>query len=112
MMKVFVCGLLLAVCGWASSAFAQSAYEREQIRLMLAQLQNMQAIAAQMEHNATVLETDRYRFDYDRLNKDLKAVRTGLEHYLTPSRAQPREVVDAPVAGNYQKDRSAKRGNE
>lgn len=113
MIKKAVVVVLLVLGGWGTAS-AQSAYEQEQIRLMLIQLQNMETIAAQMERNSKVLDTDRYRFDYDRLNKDLATVRAGLEHYLSPARAQPREVADAVVTGSYQKEKvkGTNRGND
>ncbi|MDR0770560.1 MAG: RAQPRD family plasmid [Burkholderiales bacterium] len=94
----------------AGTALAQSDYEREQIRLMLLQLQNIEALGKQMESNTRTLDSDRYRFDHSRFDKDLKAVRAGLEHYLTPSRAQPRDVAD--LNGQYQKERGTKHGND
>ena len=44
-------------------------------------------------------ERARYHFDYAQLRADLKRVRAGLEDYLVPQRAQPRDPV--PLAGDY-----------
>jgi RAQPRD family integrative conjugative element protein len=108
--KTFFCVVVL-ICGFGgSAAFAQSDYEREQVRLMLIQLSIMEQIAKQMERNTTVLDTDRYRFDHARLNTDLKAMRLGLEHYLSPSRAQPRDVVE--MVGDYRTERRVNHGDE
>jgi RAQPRD family integrative conjugative element protein len=41
----------------------------------------------------------RYHFDYARLRADLKRVRTGVQDFLVPQRAQPRDPV--PLAGDY-----------
>ena len=41
----------------------------------------------------------RYHFDYARLRADMKRVRAGLQDYLAPQRAQPRDPV--PLAGDY-----------
>lgn len=108
--KVCLCAFVLWSFGWVSTALAQSTYEREQIRLMLVQITNIEAIALQMDRNTSVLDTDRYQFDHVRFQKDLGAIRAGLEHYLTPARAQPRDVVD--VVGEYQQEKSANHGND
>ena len=44
-------------------------------------------------------ERARYHFDYARLRADLNRVRAGLQDYLVPQRAQPRDPV--PLAGDY-----------
>ncbi|WP_314915872.1 RAQPRD family integrative conjugative element protein [Pseudomonas helleri] len=41
----------------------------------------------------------RYLFDYPRLADDIERIRHGLENYLTPSRAQPRDSVE--LSGSY-----------
>ncbi|MBT2375326.1 raqprd family integrative conjugative element protein [Pseudomonas fluorescens] len=41
----------------------------------------------------------RYRFDYLRLREDLQRIRSGVQDYLTPQRAQPRDP--APLVGDY-----------
>ena len=51
-----------------------------------------QAVAAPQERA-------RYHFDYVRLRADLQRVRTGLQDYLVPQRAQPRDPV--PMSGDY-----------
>lgn len=100
----------LMLCCVVQPALAQSDYEREQIRLLLVQLSTIETIAKQMESNTTTLDTDRYRFDHVRFTQDLKTVRAGLEHYLTPSRAQPRDVAE--LIGQYQNQRETKHGHD
>jgi len=46
------------------------------------------------ETNTPIAAGERYYFDYPRLLADLVRVRTGVQAYLTPSRAQPRDVTD------------------
>lgn len=41
----------------------------------------------------------RFYFDYSRLAADLQRIRQGLQDYMTPSRAQPRDPSD--LSGNY-----------
>jgi RAQPRD family integrative conjugative element protein len=43
----------------------------------------------------------RFFFDYQRLAGDIARIRHGLEDYLTPSRAQPRDTVE--LSGQYTK---------
>ncbi|RMV84787.1 hypothetical protein ALP04_05408, partial [Pseudomonas amygdali pv. sesami] len=41
----------------------------------------------------------RYHMDYSRLVSDIARIRQGLQDYLTPSRAQPRDPVE--ISGQY-----------
>ena len=72
--------------------------EREQLAALARQLDLIDRLA---EHaaNTAPQERARYHFDYARLRADLKRVRAGLQDYLVPQRAQPRDPV--PLAGDY-----------
>lgn len=74
------------------------ASEREQLAALARQLDLIDRLA---EHaaNTAPQERARYHFDYAQLRADLKRVRAGLEDYLVPQRAQPRDPV--PLAGDY-----------
>ncbi|MBV6843413.1 RAQPRD family integrative conjugative element protein [Xanthomonas euvesicatoria] len=74
------------------------ASEREQLAALTRQLDLIDRLA---EHaaNTAPQERTRYHFDYARLRADLKRVRAGLQDYLVPQRAQPRDPV--PLAGDY-----------
>ncbi|HCI2555388.1 TPA: RAQPRD family integrative conjugative element protein [Pseudomonas aeruginosa] len=74
------------------------AMEREQLAVLARQLDLIDRLA---EHAAGTApqERARYHFDYARLRADLKRVRAGLQDYLVPQRAQPRDPV--PLAGDY-----------
>ena len=74
------------------------AMEREQLTALARQLDLIDRLA---EHaaNTAPQERARYHFDYARLRADLKRVRAGLQGYLVPQRAQPRDPV--PLAGDY-----------
>lgn len=87
---------------FASLGFAQSEMEREQLKLLLEQLANIERISQQAKNSASVAESERYRFDYQQLDKDIAAIRAGVSAYLTPIRAQPREIVD--FEANYRKE--------
>lgn len=74
------------------------ASEREQLATLARQLDLIDRLA---EHaaNSAPQERARYHFDYARLRADLKRVRAGLQDYLVPQRAQPRDLV--PLVGDY-----------
>lgn len=74
------------------------AMEREQLAVLTRQLDLIDRLT---EHaaNTAPQERARYHFDYARLRADLKRVRAGLQDYLVPQRAQPRDPV--PLAGDY-----------
>lgn len=48
-------------------------------------------------------ERGRFFFDYARATADLKTINAGIDRYLEPSRAQPRD--GSAVAGNYRRER-------
>lgn len=77
---------------------SDGAMEREQLCALVRQIELTERLA---EHAAkTALnERARYHFDYALLRADLKRVRAGLQDYLVPQRAQPRDLV--PLAGDY-----------
>ena len=80
------------------------ASEREQLAALARQLNLIDRLA---EHaaNTAPQERARYHFDYARLRADLNRVRVGLQDYLLPQRAQPRDPV--PLVGDYvRRDRS------
>lgn len=71
--------------------------ERDQLTALARQLDLIDRLA---EHAATAPQSRaRYHFDYERLRADLKRVHAGVQDYLVPQRAQPRDPV--PLAGNY-----------
>ncbi len=79
-------------------ASAASASEQSNLAIMIRQLNALEDTAQR-----SALLTDepgkRYYFDYLRLTRDIQRIRTGLENYLSPSRAQPRDPVE--LSGHY-----------
>ncbi|PHM37778.1 exported protein with RAQPRD domain protein [Xenorhabdus mauleonii] len=55
------------------------------------------------EKPADTEKQPRYCFDYARISADLNTIKTGIDHYLTPSREQPDEP--APLFGQYRQER-------
>lgn len=90
-------GLLLA-----GPAMATPATEQENLALLLGQLSQMDATLQRAEKQASVASEPRFFFDYRQARADIGAMRTGVEHYLAPARAQPRTV--APLAGQYRQE--------
>jgi len=89
-----------------STASAQNASERTQLDSMLRQLDLMQMQLSEAPHYTDT--RSRYYFDYQRLNADLARVRSGIQEYLAPPRAQPRDPME--LSGHYQQERNG--GNQ
>ncbi|MBL8765686.1 MAG: hypothetical protein JNM07_15720, partial [Phycisphaerae bacterium] len=93
--------LVLAAAGLQPAIAADAsddAAEREMLAAVTRQLELLDRFA---EHAAATAPQGRarYHFDYARLRADLKRVRAGVQDYLVPQRAQPRDP--APLAGDY-----------
>jgi len=104
--------LLLTTGLTAPLSWAESAYEREQLHLMLGQLDRLEALARRSQQSLPLEPASRYRFDYTKLQQDIKQVRLGISAYLSPERQQPRVPVDFPeLSGSYRLDSRAISGN-
>lgn len=90
--------LTIALASASSASAGDATAEHEQLAAIARQLNLIERLA---EHaaNTAPQERARYHFDYARLRADLKRVRAGLQDYLVPQRAQPRDPV--PLAGDY-----------
>ncbi|MDW7724584.1 RAQPRD family integrative conjugative element protein [Xanthomonas euvesicatoria pv. euvesicatoria] len=90
--------LIIALAGASPASAGDASAEHEQLAALARQLDLIDRLA---EHAASTApqERARYHFDYARLRADLKRVRAGLQDYLVPQRAQPRDPV--PLAGDY-----------
>lgn len=97
--------VLLFVCVGTAPAFAadvagvaDNTAEREALAALARQLDLLDRLA---EHAASTSpqQRARYHFDHARLREDLQRVRTGIQDYLTPPRAQPRDPVE--LSGDY-----------
>lgn len=92
---------LLAIAGCvlvAPQANAASASEQAHIEVMIRQLNALEESA---RRSARIADEpgQRYFFDYRRLATDIQRIRQGLQDYLTPSRAQPRDPAE--LSGHY-----------
>ncbi|MBG79386.1 MAG: raqprd family integrative conjugative element protein [Phycisphaerae bacterium] len=90
--------LTIALASASPASADDASAEHEQLAALARQLNLINRLA---EHaaNSAPQERARYHFDYARLRADLKRVRAGLQDYLVPQRAQPRDPV--PLAGDY-----------
>ena len=98
---VFRC-LLLSLAIVHSSSYAASAHEQDQLSLIQRQLDTIEHLATRAEVASTAEPDGRYRFDYTRLTQDIQSIRQGVQDYLSPSRAQPRDPTE--LVGDYRLD--------
>lgn len=98
---VFRC-LLLSLAIVHGSSYAASAHEQDQLSLIQRQLDTIERLATQAEVASTAEPDERYRFDYTRLIRDIQRIRHGVQGYLSPSRAQPRDPTE--LVGDYRLD--------
>ncbi|OLU25668.1 hypothetical protein BVH03_17790 [Pseudomonas sp. PA15(2017)] len=101
--------MVLAVGSPVSTWASGNPQETNELTLALKQLENVQAIFKRAEIQARAsnrdLRTTRYEFDYELVRSDLNRISEGVRGYLSPSRAQPRDIGD--IAGDYSRDRGA-----
>ncbi|AZL69439.1 MULTISPECIES: integrative conjugative element protein, RAQPRD family [Pseudomonas] len=90
---------LLLICSVPLGAFAQDIRENSDFGLMQRQIDAIELLADRARSSATGADRVRYRFDYPRLTADLERVRHGISKYLSPSRAQPADLVE--LTGDY-----------
>ena len=90
--------LIIALAGASPASAGDATAAPEQLAAIARQFDLLDRLS---EHAAGTApqERARYHFDYARLRADLKRVRAGLQDYLVPQRAQPRDPV--PLAGDY-----------
>lgn len=98
----FRCWLLLSLAIVHGSGYAASAHEQVQLSLILQQLDTVERLATRAEAASTAEPDVRYRFDYPRLTQDIQRIRQGVQGYLSPSRAQPRDPAE--LVGDYRLD--------
>ncbi len=99
--NVFRC-LLLSLAIVYGSSYAASAHEQDQLSLIQRQLDTIERLATRAEAASTAEPVERYRFDYLRLSKDIQRIRQGVQGYMSPSRAQPRDATE--LVGDYRLD--------
>lgn len=92
--------LLAALCFWAFSASATDPdLHRQNLANALHQLDLLDRFLTTVASTYQPSPSDRFHFDHARLREDLQRVRAGIQAYLSPPRAQPREPET--LAGDY-----------
>lgn len=95
--------LAIALCPM-TGVFAAPLTEREELTLSLNQLSQIEASLHRAQQSARTGINERYYFDYPRIHGDITTLRSGIEHYLTPARAQPRDT--ATLVGQYREEKT------
>lgn len=85
-------------------AFAAPLTEREELTLSLNQLRQIEASLHRAQQSAKTGINERYYFDYPHIHSDISTLRSGIENYLTPIRAQPRDT--ATLVGQYREEKT------
>ncbi|EBF7356107.1 conjugal transfer protein [Salmonella enterica] len=101
-MKNALLSFLILLFG-GSSALAAPLTEREELTLTLNQLNQIEASLHRAQQSARTGINERYYFDYQRIHSDITILRNGIKHYLTPARAQPRDVMT--MVGQYREEK-------
>jgi len=97
------CGLAVLLAMMLSpAAQAEAAHQRQELAAALRQLDGLERLVRHSEANTLVISGERYHFDYPRLLADLAQVRTGIQTWLAPSRAQPRDLAE--LSGDYRRE--------
>ena len=92
--------LLAALWAVTSGAFASDPdLHHHELASALHQLDLLEHLVTTVASTYQPSPSDRYHFDYTRLREDLQRVRAGIQAYLSPPRAQPREPE--PLSGDY-----------
>ena len=99
---VFRCLLLLSLAVVDGISYAASAYEQDQLSLVQQQIDVIERLVTQAAANNAAEHDGRYRFDYLRMTQDIQRIRQGVQNYLSPSRAQPRDPTK--LVGDYRLD--------
>ncbi|EHO4421600.1 conjugal transfer protein [Salmonella enterica] len=102
-MKNALLSFLILLFG-GSSALAAPLTEREELTLSLYQLTQIEASLHRAQQSARTGINERYYFDYPRIHGDITTLRNGIEHYLIPARAQPRDT--AKLVGQYREEKT------
>ncbi|MFP1824536.1 integrative conjugative element protein, RAQPRD family [Lonsdalea quercina] len=101
----FLTRLCLSATMLAGPVYAIPTTEQASLALMLTQLDHIEATLQRAQAQASLAPAERFFFDYPQACADIKAIRTGIQHYLVPARAQPRTIV--PLSGRYRLEEPA-----
>lgn len=91
--------LLVSLLGVASPTSATEAVQRRELAAALRQVDALERFVAHSAASGRSDQGERYHFDYARLHRDIERIRAGIQDYLVPQRAQPRDPI--PLTGDY-----------
>lgn len=89
----------MLLCLVSLGAAAQDVREHSDLGLLQQQITAIERLANRANSGSVDATGARYHFDYPRLAADLDLVRQGIHGYLSPSRAQPADLVE--LTGDY-----------
>lgn len=93
--------ILASAAGISLSTATADTLESAELAALLRQLDMAERIARSAE-TLTPNGDSRYHFDYARLHADIARIRAGIEDYLHPKRAQPRDPDE--LSGDYRRE--------
>lgn len=102
-LAVSVCVLLGSIGLGSSTHASNSSSEEASLAAILRHLDAIERLSRASNGIDSGTAT-RYHFDHARLHADISRIRRGIEDYLTPSRAQPRDL--SAVIGQYTREES------
>ncbi len=102
--------VLLLACLVSLGATGQDAPERSDLGLVQRQITSIELLADRASSGSVDTAGARYRFDYSRFAADLERMRQGIHSYLSPSRAQPADMVQ--LTGDYRAEAYLARPND
>ncbi len=85
---------IVLMLGCPLTVHADTPAQRQELATALRQLDALQRVVAQSAATTPLAPNERYYFNYPRLLDDLAHVRSGIQFYLSPSRAQPRDATE------------------
>lgn len=96
--------IFASAAGVSLSTATADTLESAELAALLRQLDMAERIARSAE-TVTPNGDSRYHFDYARLHADIARIRAGIEDYLHPKRAQPRDPYE--LSGDYRRKSAA-----
>lgn len=100
-MLAIVVAILASTAGISLSTATADTLESAELAALLRQLDMAERIARSAE-TIPPNGDSRYHFDYARLHADIARIRAGIEDYLRPKRAQPRDPYE--LSGDYRRE--------
>lgn len=101
---VLLCCMAALLAVMVPMVRAETPAQRQELAGALRQLGSLEQAVVNSAAHTPIVPGARYHFDYPKLLADLARVRAGIQDYLAPSRAQPRDPAE--LAGDYRSERT------